>query len=60
MELVHALLRYAIVKYILLPCVIGTAVYYFAIKAGVGIRWLLMDEDRHDVERRRKKIRIHD
>ena len=60
MELVQIVVLYVIAKYVILPCIIGTAVYYLVIKAGVGIRWLLMDEAKRDLERRRKQIRVRD
>ena len=46
--------------FVVLPCIIGTAVYYFAVKAVVGVRWLTMGEPQRDLARRRRQIRVRD
>ena len=60
MEKITLLFMYAFWLWVLVPCVLGVAVYYLAIKAVVGVRWLLMDEQRRDVERRRRRIPVRD
>lgn len=60
MEKITALFMYAVWLWVVVPCVIGVAVYYLAIKGIVAVRWLLMDDQRRDVERRRKQIRVRD
>ena len=48
----------ALAYWVLLPCVIGAGVYYVAVKAIVGVYWLLIGKERRALERRRKQIRI--
>jgi hypothetical protein len=48
----------ALAYWVLLPCVIGAAVYYVVVKAIVGVHWLLIGKERRALERRRKQIRI--
>jgi hypothetical protein len=59
-ELVQIVVLYVIAKYVILPCIIGTAVYYSVIKTIVGVHWLMMGKERRDLERRRNEIRVRD
>ena len=58
MEVVTLALGVALAYWVLLPCVIGAAVYYLAVKTIVGVHWLLIGKERRALERRRKQIRI--
>ena len=58
MDVVMLAVGAALVYWVLLPCVIGVAVYYLAVKAIVGAHWLLIGKERRALERRRKQIRI--
>jgi len=52
--MVEVLVGFALVRWVILPCVVGTVGYYLAIKTFALAHWVLIGPDRREIERRRR------
>ena len=52
--MIEVLVGVALVRWVLLPCVVGTMGYYFLVKTFVLIRWIAIGRDGRELERRRR------
>jgi len=52
--MIELLVGIALVRWVLLPCVVGTMGNYFLVKTFVLIRWIAIGRDGRELERRRR------
>ena len=52
--MIELLVGFALVRWVLLPCLVGTVGYYLLVKTFVLIRWIAIGRDGRALERRRR------
>ena len=54
LTMVEVLVRFALLRWLVLPCVVGTVGYYLVVKTFGVVQWILIGPDRREIERRRR------